>query len=164
MVELMAVVAVIGILVSLALPRFRTFIARSRQAEAAHNLGHIRTLQKSYNLRWQGFGADDVWYYGDLGGNGTSQDTCSTDRYKKNELGFRLEDCEKARYTYDVALGETWSFGRAWNNGTSHHIYPNCSGAGKEDTMYICKEAASLCNSAGAGGLKVVSDIVKECE
>ena len=56
LVELMVVVAVIGILVSLALPRFRTFVARSRMAEATTNLGVIQSLQKSYMLEQEMLG------------------------------------------------------------------------------------------------------------
>ena len=50
LIELMAVVAIIGVLVSLAIPRFRVFVARARMGEAIHNLGVIDRLQKSYNL------------------------------------------------------------------------------------------------------------------
>lgn len=50
-VELMAAVVVMGVLVSLAVSRFRLYIARARQSEAVHNLGIIHKLQVSYNLQ-----------------------------------------------------------------------------------------------------------------
>ena len=107
LVELMAVVTVIGILVALALPRFRTFIARSRMGEAINNLAVIDRLQKSYNLRYMalGDGKDDVWW-GSPGptvimGNGKASSSCSSAQ-KTNHLGFRVEDCEKLRYTYST--------------------------------------------------------------
>ncbi len=99
LVELMVVVAIIGILVSLALPRFRTFVARSRMSEAFHNLGVIKSLQKSYALEYQMFGQDDVVYNALLMGNGTDQNHCGSANLT-NKLGFRVEDCAKLRYDY----------------------------------------------------------------
>ena len=121
LVELMAVVTVIGILVALALPRFRIFIARSRQAEASANLGVIHKLQKSV----QGFGADGVYHGGLMMGLGNSGGTCSDDSAgTKNSLGFRVEDCDKLRYTYSSAGGG----GHAVNNNPAgRQIYPNCA-------------------------------------
>ena len=49
LVELMIVVAIIGILASLAIPNFIKFQARSKQAEAKTNLKAIFTGQRSYH-------------------------------------------------------------------------------------------------------------------
>ena len=127
LVELMVVIAVIGILVSLALPRFRVFIARSRQAEAASNLDVIHKLQKSYNVRWESFGVDGLYHGGLRIGLGGSGGTCGDGSAgTKNTLGFRVEDCNKLRYTYvTIGIG-----GGAWAenlNPTGRQIYPNCS-------------------------------------
>ena len=48
LVELMIVVAIIGILSALAVPRFQSFQAKARQSEAKNNLSHIYTLEQSY--------------------------------------------------------------------------------------------------------------------
>ena len=131
LVELMAVVTVIGILVALALPRFRTFIARSRQAEAINNLGIIHKLQKSYNLRYSGFGADGVYHGGLKMGLGGIGGTCGSGLAgTRNTLGFRVEDCDKLRYTYSTIFttGGYGGGGQADNNNPAgRQIYPNCS-------------------------------------
>ncbi len=91
LVELMAVLAVVGTLVALALPRYRLYVARGRQAEAVHNLAHINTLQKSYNLKMQGLGlGDNLYFRGWLGGNGNQYDKCTT-RYKKTRSAFACQ-------------------------------------------------------------------------
>jgi type IV pilus assembly protein PilA len=48
LIELMIVVAIIGILASLAIPDFLKFQAKSRQSEAKMNLGALWTTQKAY--------------------------------------------------------------------------------------------------------------------
>ena len=157
LVELMAVVAVIGILVSLALPRFRVFIARGRQAEAAHNLGNIRGLQKAFHLRAQGLGLGDNVYHSDMkmglglgGGSGTCDPTGSG---RKNDLGFRVEECTKLRYTY--LTGGATNIGQAKNEANgSRFIYPNCSGGGSKDEWSITV----------SGNLTHDHDIVQDCD
>ena len=150
----MAVVAVIGILVSLALPRFRVFIARGRQAEAMQNLGTIRGLQKSYHLRAQGLGwGDNVYHSGLEMGEGDSGTCDPTGSSKKNELGFRVEACDKLRYTYTTAGSS--SIGEAKNSAKNNKfIYPQCSGAGSKDEWTINVK----------GELKHDNDIVKDCD
>lgn len=59
LVELMIVVAIIGILSAIAIPNFMRFQAKSRQAEAKANLGAIYAAEKAFNAEWQ-------QYFGDL--------------------------------------------------------------------------------------------------
>ena len=123
LVELMAAVAIVGILVALALPRYRLFIATSRQAEAQSNLGIIATLQQTYQLKYDGKHFTDSFNMGQ-GGGGSCQDA-----NQKNELGFRVVDCGKLRYTYNAA-----TFGSAKNDGANNSllIYPGCTGSADE--------------------------------
>jgi prepilin-type N-terminal cleavage/methylation domain-containing protein len=87
LVELMVVVAIIGVLSSLAVPRFKVFQAKSRQAEAKANLSHIYTLEQSY------LGDNDKYV--------SLVNACSN-----NDLGFTL-DCSAARYDYTVTATAT---------------------------------------------------------
>ena len=48
LIELMIVVAIIGILAAIAIPNFLRFQAKSKQSEAKTNLGAIYTGQSSY--------------------------------------------------------------------------------------------------------------------
>ena len=49
LVELMVVLSIVGIIVTLALPKFKEFQVRARQAEARSNLRYINTLQIAYH-------------------------------------------------------------------------------------------------------------------
>lgn len=50
LVELMIVVGIIGLLATLAIPRFQQFQAKAKMAEAKTTLSHIYTLQEAYHL------------------------------------------------------------------------------------------------------------------
>ena len=128
LIELMAAVVIVSILVTLAVPRFRVFIAKARQGEAHINLDIIAKLQQSY------FNEHNV-YNSDLAiGKGKASGTCPTSTDNANILGFRTADCEKLRYNYTTsgattAGGNSAGGGIAENDGsvTSLLIYPGCS-------------------------------------
>lgn len=147
LVELMASIVVVMVLVALALPRYRLFIASSRQAEAQANLGIIATLQQSYALKYGGGGN----YLGgppdnlDMGGVGK----CDITANQANLLGFRVVDCSRLRYNY-TTHGAPNGGGSATNNSTlfsGKPIYPGCSGTGADDVWNI-NEQRLLQNTA----------------
>ena len=116
--ELMAVVAIIGVLVTLAVPRFKVFIARARMAEAKNNLGIINKLQEAYWLEQEGLGS------GKYAGISYGVGDCGIGA-AKNVLGFRLSDCtNSARYLY-TTYGSATTADRA-NSASTKPIYPNC--------------------------------------
>lgn len=63
LIELMIVVAIIGILAAIAIPNFMKFQARSKQSEAKANLKSIFTAQKAYFVEKDVYGA----YLSDVG-------------------------------------------------------------------------------------------------
>lgn len=80
LIELMIVVAIIGILAAIAIPNFLRYQAKSRQAEARTNLGGIFVGETSY------FGEQSR--YGDF-----------------TEIGFALAGASSNRYTYRSGAG-----------------------------------------------------------
>lgn len=131
LVELMAALAVVSVLTTLALPRYRLFIATSRQAEAHANLGIMATLQQSYHLEYS------KYYMGFNMGLGITSGLCTdTLNSKQNQLGFRVTKCEELYYNYAPSLIHD----AAANDGTNPDllIYPNCSN--KHDIWQMSKD------------------------
>ena len=130
LVELMAVVAIIAVLSSLTLPRYRAFVARSRMGEAKVNLLHIAALQSLYR-------SENATYYtglkvGNIGG-ANECGTATAGTGLRNELGFQPDDCTELRYGYTTTGGASSFVGTANYDGSpaSKQIYPDCA---EEDT------------------------------
>ena len=60
LVELMIVVAIIGILAAIAIPNFTRFQTKSRQSEARADLSAIYAAQKAFAAEWQQFYGDFI--------------------------------------------------------------------------------------------------------
>ena len=58
LIELMVVVAIIGILAAVAVPNFQKFQARAKQAEAKGNLGGLNMAQSAFSSQWNTYYAD----------------------------------------------------------------------------------------------------------
>ncbi|MDE3268703.1 MAG: prepilin-type N-terminal cleavage/methylation domain-containing protein [Pseudomonadota bacterium] len=129
LIELLAAVAIVGVLVTLAVPRYNAFVARSRQGEAKLNLGTIANLQEAfftYKLGVTGTGS----YYSNANEYAGNTDNCTgTDAVVTNALGFRLSDCSKARYAYNFS-GASSNADGGENADTSYQtLYPSCNDA-----------------------------------
>ena len=92
------VIAIIGILATIAGPTFRLFQAKARQAEVKTNLKAIYTLQVSYHNE------TEKYYVGHLTKldifNDGSIYTDSTACNIANDIGFHVTDCLKTNYFY----------------------------------------------------------------
>jgi type IV pilus assembly protein PilA len=64
LVELMIVVAIIGILTAIAIPNFQRFQLKARQSEAKNNLAALFTAEKAFYGEWSSYLADfrDIGY------------------------------------------------------------------------------------------------------
>lgn len=130
LVELMVVVAIIGILSALAVPRFRAFQAKARQAEAKNNLKHIYTLQMSYYGEYE--------EYATFNKIGRTANNCSD--FDVNEVGFTFDSssaCQRTRYEYEAtepsngSLEEDFMGKATSGTGSKNRIMPGCNKADK---------------------------------
>jgi len=142
LIELMIVVAIIGILAAIAIPNFLKFQAKSKQSEAKSNLGAIFTGQVAY------FGEQNV--YGDFPAINWSPS--GTPRYHYN-LGSWATGSDNTNVGAD-ATG--WS-GRAWT-ANLNNVLDNGAVATSVAPAYAT--AAPYIFSAGAGGIISNSGIV----
>ena len=153
LIELMAAAAIMGIIVSIALPRYRLFVARGRMSEAKANLGIIATLQHSYYVEY----LSDTLTMDAVGGGGTNCNTSSAGKDQNNKLGFRPSDCDSMRYFYTSAGYSSTSEANANATVGSNYreIYPGCTNAGSgRDTWQINNKKRKLTHT---------TDIIEHC-
>jgi len=103
LIELMIVVAIIGILAAIAIPNFLRFQAKSKQAEAKTNLGAIGTTAESYRAERDAYVVSAV-----------------------SDLGWAPQGTPRYNYFYDV-LGTAMSLGGATGtsaNGCDRDVAP----------------------------------------
>ncbi len=91
LIELMIVVAIIGILATVAIPNFSRFQAKARQSEAKTLLSGIYTAEKAFHAEWTNYTADLVnagfdvnivrSRYTDIGFSGTNALTVTPPNY-----------------------------------------------------------------------------------
>jgi len=55
LIELMIVVAIIGILAAIAIPNYLSYTCKAKQSEAKSNLGAIATCQEAYNAEFDAY-------------------------------------------------------------------------------------------------------------
>ena len=136
LVELMVVIAIIGILASVGIPRYRIFQARARQAEAKVNLKLIYTLQQAYY--------SDMDKYVGVAVLGAKNNCNRKTKVAKDpspkegeDIGLRLSNCDKLRYTYTVDVKRNGSeFLATASSGANaaNKVSPGCS---KKDVWTI---------------------------
>ncbi len=152
LVELMVAVAVIGILVALALPRYHAFLAQARRGEAKSNLAHLASLQAVYKIehfRYYSGSAllapdGGIGYKNEDGTRGDCGDYADDrDLGLNNHLGFRPQACGQLRYFYQLRPGnEAVAFAYADDEG--RYIYPDCHGGGREECDYTRGDAVRM--------------------
>ena len=137
--ELVAVIVIIGILATLGVHQYRSFIANGRQAEAKLNLKAIADLQESYKYAKEK--CNELAEANGVGAFSSDQCSGSTPGEKmKNELGFRPTNCKKLRYGYWWTKGtasQHYADARAYAESTTRDdklIYPGCK---KEDKWIL---------------------------
>ena len=112
LVELMIVVGIIGILATLAMPRFQQFQAKARMGEAKNMLNHVYTLEESYFLDRDIYLNMVAYGSANAGGNCNAANGAA--------LGFTINPCnaQLPRYAYSVAGATTVAFTASGVTGT----------------------------------------------
>lgn len=120
MLELLMVVIIIGILATLALPQYMSFIEKARATEAINTMGAIRTAENLAKLELGSYTADATnlsisfptagsatyWTYGLSGASDTGFVVTATRTSKKVAAGIAGQTIT---LTWNDATGESWS-------------------------------------------------------
>lgn len=99
LVELMIVVVIIGILASIAIPKYSAVVARAKLTELKNGLWHIVNLEKSF------YHANDRYVEFAYGDNAV-------------ELGFNQPD--NSNFIYSFVVSDTTAYGK--ENGSGHDV------------------------------------------
>lgn len=106
LIELMIVVAIIGILAAIAIPNFLTFRLKAKTSEAKSNLGAIRTVEEAYK-------AEEDTYYGTIAAYPSGNPTTTKRTWTSSETAFSALGFEPAGmvyYDYAISAASTTAF------------------------------------------------------
>ena len=149
LVELMIVVAIIGLLATVAVPKFEIFRAKARQVEAKNNLSHIYTLQHAFFGDNEDFSSLPSPVGFRLGaGSGCAN--------VNNDLGFYLRPCDDGtivvRYSYTATASSNTEFTAQAITGTgaANKVVPGCDTAdqwqiNQDKSLTLESNAIGLC-------------------
>jgi len=124
LVELMVVVAIIGVLAAIAIPKFGVFQIKARQAEAKSNLSAIYTLEQAYQAEKDSYGN-----IAPITSGAAAAPACPVAATAGNDIGFVLNDCTKLRYSYSTGgVGPNTFIGTATSgSGALNKVAPGCT-------------------------------------
>ena len=168
LVELMVAVGIVGILATLAIPRYHAFMVQARRGEAKSNLHQIATLQEAYRAEHSTYysgaamrGSEGIGYKDKYGNPGDCDDySDARDEGLSNRLGFRPKACDELRYFYQLITADV-VVAFAYSDANRRHIYPDCDGQGCEECGYEQGDAVRL--ALGDANPVVCRNITKHC-
>ena len=117
LIELMIVIAIISILSSLASSKFRLFQAKAKFSEGKINLSTLETLVDIYFLEYGEYDWMTPSGSGVDSGSGDPLTSCNT----PNVYGFKVNNCQKANFSYGSA-----TLGAVYALSARSFVYSGC--------------------------------------
>ena len=120
----MIVVAIIGILASLAIPRYETFLYRAKRAELAMNLDAIRSNEVGYHAEWDVYTSCSLTPTEVPGRKAVAFPATISTNFDWNQLGWLPDG--KVYGQYEVAASDTFGLDASFEA----HAYGDIDGDG----------------------------------
>lgn len=133
LIELMIVVAIIGILAAIAIPNFLTFRLKAKISEAKSNLGSIRIGEEAYNT-------EEDTYYGPIAQYPANAPTTTKQPWNVTETSFSAIAFEPTGAVYfRYSVGQNGAV--PYKEDFMAHAYGDLDGDGTLSHFYITKES-----------------------
>lgn len=153
LIELMIVVAILGILAAVAIPAFATYVRRSKTSEVYGNLeGMFKAVSAYYNKEFmtdQTIGSTSFAHCGII-----AKDT--SDGTNAGNLGARTSDVKQLQDAATLVDGQPYAEagGIGFNAGSSYYVYGNtgfadsgtCAGLASDSEAYVLAAYGDLDN------------------
>lgn len=133
LIELMIVVAIIGILAAIAIPNFLTFRLKAKMAEAKSNLGSIRLGEEAYHTEYD-------MYYGPIAQYPESDPATSKESWFITVTEFSaiaFEPTGQVYFRYSVGQNEAETYAQNFRA----YAYGDLDGDGMRSQFYITKDS-----------------------
>ncbi|MGA1840017.1 MAG: type IV pilin protein [bacterium] len=133
LIELMIVIAIIGILAAIAIPNFLTFRLKAKISEAKSNLGSIRIGEEAYNT-------EEDTYYGPIAQYPANAPTTTKQPWNVTETSFSaiaFEPTGSVYFRYSVGPNES----DAYTVNFRAHAYGDLDGDGTLSHFYITNDS-----------------------
>jgi type IV pilus assembly protein PilA len=133
LVELMIVVAIIGILAAIAIPNFLNFRLKAKTSEAKSNLGAIRSTEVAYYAEWNSYVANQA----QTPGVPDAQKHAWVGGTRFSILGFAPEG--NVYFSYSLTPGTDYP-----TNGFTAHAYGDLDGDAVTSDFYIVSSGTEI--------------------
>jgi len=144
LVELMIVVAIIGILAAIAIPNFLNFRLKAKTSEAKSNLGAIRSTEVAYFAEWNWYVAGQALTPTDRTAAGTrAQKIAWVPSTRFSILGFAPEGNVFFSYSLDGAT-DTYDA-----NGFTGHAIGDLDGDGQTSDFSVTNYQTEIMKTGG---------------
>ncbi len=150
LIELMVVVAIVGVLATVAFPNFQRFQSKARQAEAKSSLGGYATAASAFQSEWNTFASNWAMTGFNPTGSLSYRITSGPTGVPAGYQGYSVPACIVSSAACTVAGQYTARFIELAAGGAVSPAAPNAASAANTATTYIAQASGLFSGMATA--------------